>query len=60
MPKICSSAFFRAHSLESLIEGHNRFLNQFVKISQRSNIVCFFSLSAKAGLNLPPLEISCT
>ncbi len=35
-------------ALESLIEGPNLFLNQFVGISLRSMTVCFLSLSAKA------------
>ncbi len=52
------SRIFR--SLESLVEGHNWFLNQFVEIPRRSIIVCFSSLSAKAVLNLPPFEISCS
>ncbi len=39
-----------AHSLESLMEGHNWFLNQFVKIPRRSIIVYFSSLLAKACL----------
>ncbi len=40
------------------MEGHNRFfLNQFVEIPRRSVIVCFSSLSAKAGLILT-FEIS--
>ncbi len=30
---------FRAHSLESLMEGQNWFLNQFDEITQRSFIV---------------------
>jgi hypothetical protein len=50
---------FGARSLESLVEGHNWFLNQFVEIPRRSVIVFFFALSAKAGLNLSPFEISC-
>jgi hypothetical protein len=42
------------------MEGHNWFLNQFVEIQGNSIIVCFLSLSAKAGFNLPPVEISCS
>jgi hypothetical protein len=41
------------------MEGQNKFLNQFVEILRRSIIVCFLSLSAKAGINLPPFETSC-
>ncbi len=48
------------YSLESLMEGQNWFFNRFREISRRSILVCFFSLSAKAGLNLPPFEISCS
>ncbi len=51
---------YRAHSFESRIEGHNLFLNQFVEIPRRSIIVCFLSLLVKDGLNLPPIEISCS
>jgi hypothetical protein len=50
----------RTPSLESLVEGQNWFLNQFVQIPRRSIIVCFLFLSKKAGLNLPPFEISCS
>jgi hypothetical protein len=39
----------RALSVESLMEEHHWVLNQFVKISRRSIIVCFLSLSDKAG-----------
>jgi hypothetical protein len=39
------------------MEGHNWFLSHFVEIPRRSIMVCFLSLSAKAGLNLPPFEI---
>ncbi len=48
------------YSLTSLhlMEGHNWFQKKFVKIPRRSIIVCFLSLSAKAGSNLSPLEIS--
>ncbi len=42
----------RAHIHESLMEGHNWFLNQFVQITKRSVIVCFLSLLEKAGLSL--------
>ena len=49
-----------AYSLESLMEGHNWFLNQFVKIPRRSIIVYFSSLLAKAGLNHTLFEISCS
>jgi hypothetical protein len=49
-----------ARSLESLMEGQNWFLNKYDEIPRRSIIVCFVSLSAKAGLNLPPFEISCS
>ncbi len=49
-----------ARSPESLMEGHNWFLNQFFEIHRRSIIVCFLSLSAKAGLNLPPFRSSCS
>jgi hypothetical protein len=52
--------FVLSQSLQSLMEGHNWFLNQFVEIPWRSIIVCFLSLSVKAGLNLPPFEISCS
>jgi hypothetical protein len=48
----------RARSLESLMEGHNWFLSQFVEIPRRSIVVCFLSLSAKAGLNLTLFEIN--
>jgi hypothetical protein len=48
----------RNRILESRTEGHSWFLNQFIDISWRSIIVCFLSLSAKAGLNLPPFEIN--
>ncbi len=47
--------FTAALSLESLMEGHNLFLNQFVGIHRRSINVCFSSLSGKAGLNLAEL-----
>ncbi len=50
----------RAHSLESLMEGHNWFLNQLVRISRRSIIVCFVFLLAKVGLNRTLFEISCS
>ncbi len=47
-------------SLESLIMmGQKSFLNQFDEIPRRSLIVCFLSLLPRAGLNLPPFEISC-
>ncbi len=36
------------------------FLNKCHNQSRRSIIVCFLFLSAKAGLNLPPFEISCS
>ncbi len=36
-------------SLESFMEGHNWFLSQFVEIPRRSIMVCFLSLSVKAG-----------
>ena len=49
-----------ARSLESLMEGHNWFLTQFVEIPRWSIIDSFISLSAKAGLYLPPFEISCS
>jgi hypothetical protein len=42
--------------VESLVERHNWFSNQFVEIPRRSIIVCFSSLSAKAGLNLPAVD----
>jgi hypothetical protein len=45
-------------SLESLVDGQNWFLNQFNWIPRRSIIVCFIS-RGKAGINLPPFEISC-
>jgi hypothetical protein len=38
----------------------NWVLNQFVVITQRSIIVCFLSLFAEAGLNLPPFEMTCS
>jgi hypothetical protein len=44
----------------SLWSDKNWFLNQFVEIPWRSIIVCYLSLSANAGLNLPPFEISCS
>ncbi len=60
-PEVCSliqtAAATKAYSLESLMEGHNSFLNQFVEIPRKSIIVCFLSLSAKASLNLPTFEI---
>jgi hypothetical protein len=42
-----------ARSLESLMEGHNWFLNQFLRFlwDQSSIIDCFLSLFAKASLN---------
>ncbi len=46
--------------LELLMEWHNLFLKQFVEIPRRSIIVCFLSLSANAGRNLPTFEISCS
>ncbi len=59
-----SSFFFlliyRASSIESLMEGQNRCLNQFDEIPRRSIFVCYLSLSAKAVLNLPPFEIICS
>ncbi len=33
------------------VSSHNWFSNQFIEIHRRSIIVCFLSLSAKAGLN---------
>ncbi len=55
------SVFFayraRAGSLESLIEGQNWFLNQ---IDGRDSTEIYHGLSAEAGYNLPPLEISCS
>jgi hypothetical protein len=36
-------------TLKALVEGYNRFLNQFAQLP-----------SAKAGLNLAPFEISCS
>ncbi len=58
---LCRVFYFSgARSLENLVEGHNWFLNQFVEIPRRSVIVCFLSLSAKAGLNLSSFEISCS
>ncbi len=45
---------------KALLEGYNWFLNQFVTIPRRSIIVCFLSLVAKAGLNHPPFEMSCS
>jgi hypothetical protein len=41
----------RVSSLESLVDGNNWFLKQFAKIHRRSFVVCFLSLSEKAGLN---------
>jgi hypothetical protein len=52
--------YLSPYSLENLIEGQNWFLNQFDEILQRYIILGFLSLSAKAGLNLPPFEISCS
>ncbi len=52
-----NSILVGARSLESLMEGQNWFLNQFDENLRRSIIVCFLSLSAKAGLNLSPFEI---
>jgi hypothetical protein len=49
-----------ACSRESLMEGHNSFLNQFVEIPRRSIIVFFLSLLAKPGLHLLPFEINCS
>jgi hypothetical protein len=46
--------------LENLMGEHNWLLNQFDEIPGRSIIACFVSLSAKAGLNLPAFEISCS
>jgi hypothetical protein len=47
---LCRAFYFAgARSLENLVEGYNWFLNQFVEIPRRSIIVCFLSLSAKAG-----------
>ncbi len=43
-----------------IVVGHNWVLNQFVEIPRRSIIFCFLSLSAKAGFNLSPFEISCS
>jgi hypothetical protein len=40
----------RSRSLESLVEGYNWFLNQFVEIPRRCIVVCFLTLSAKTGL----------
>jgi hypothetical protein len=56
----CSQWLVLSRSLESLVEGHKWFLNQFVEIPRRSIIVCFLSLSAKAGWNLSQFEISCS
>jgi len=53
-------AYIWAYSLESLMDGHNWFLNQFVEIPRRSIMVCFLSLSAKAGLNFPTFDNSCS
>ncbi len=50
----------RAQTLTSLVERHNWFSNQSVEIPRRSIFVYFLSLSAKASLNLPPFEISCS
>ncbi len=50
------------HSLESLMEGHSRFLNPYFEIlgdKSWSVLVCILYSSAKPGLNLPPFEISC-
>jgi hypothetical protein len=57
---IVSPFLYGARILESLVEGHNWFLNHFVEIPRKSIIVCFLNLLAKAGLNLLPLEISCS
>jgi hypothetical protein len=42
-------------SLESLVDGHNWVLNQFVEIPLRSIIVCYLSLLAKAGIKPPTI-----
>jgi hypothetical protein len=59
---LTAAEIYKARSLESLAEGYNMFLNQFFEIPRRLQyiIVCFLSLSANAGLNLPPFEISCS
>jgi len=49
----------RARNLESLMEGTNWFLYQFVEISNRA-ILVWLSLSTKAGLILSPFKISCS
>jgi hypothetical protein len=55
---VCLAAWAVPFILESLMEGHNWGLNQFVVIPQRSTIDCFLSLFAEAGLDLPPFEMS--
>jgi hypothetical protein len=41
----------RVRSLKSLVDGNNWFLNPFAEIPRRSFVICFLSLSEKAGLN---------
>jgi hypothetical protein len=43
---------------ESLMEGHNWFINQFVEIPQIQTLSASYLFLAKAGLMVPPFENS--
>jgi hypothetical protein len=52
-------AFYLLSPAPELAVLKKDFLNRFAEVPHRSIIVCFLSLLAKAGLNLPPFEINC-
>ncbi len=54
-------AYIWAYSLESLMEGHNWFLNQFVEILQEIfHGRLLISYGKRAGLKFPAFDISCS